>query len=397
MITQKKGAVPESQGEGLITKGRRLDFGFHRTREPVILALLSTVAVVFFSAVSGLSGIYHAQQKSLGIQWFARGTKDLGAQRFAPAVAEFRSALLYSRDNYSYQLSLAQALLGQNRTDEASAYLSNLWDREPENGFVNLYLARIAVQKEESDQALRYYHNAIYATWPDDQRTARRDARLELIDYLLKINDKPQAQSELIALAANWEGDTALQARIGGLFLKAQDYRDALKAYRVSFEGSRKDPGILAGAGRAAFELRQYRDAHQYLQAAVEAGSREPDVPAKLKTAELVLQMDPFRRQISIAERGRLVIEAYTVAGQHLDSCIAATGSGPAGEALQNLSETWTTMKPQMTERGLRRNPDLTESAMELVFNIERQSASGCSATPADQALLLIGKLHEGN
>ena len=55
-------------------------------------------------------------------------------------------------------------------------------------------------------------------------------------------------------------------------------------------------------------------------------------------------------------------------------------------------------MKPQITERGLRRNPELAEAAMDLVFKIERQANVDCGApTGTDMALLLISKLHEGN
>src|SRR5579862_830448 len=132
-------------------------------RQPVVLAVLAVLAVIFFLAVTGLSRAYHAQRESLGNRWFSRGVADLNAQRFDGAVMEFRSALLYSRDNYSYQLNLAEALIGLKRTSEASTYLVNLWDRQPEDGLVNLSLARIAVQRGQTEQALRYYHNAIYA------------------------------------------------------------------------------------------------------------------------------------------------------------------------------------------------------------------------------------------
>ena len=132
---------------------------------------------------------------------FTRGTADLKDGHFDRAVGDFRAALLYSRDNYDYQLNFAQALIGLKRTDEAYAYLINLWEREPENGLVNLELARIAAQKGQTEQALRYYHNVIYATWPSDQEVERRDTRLELIEYLLRNKAKAQAQSELIALS----------------------------------------------------------------------------------------------------------------------------------------------------------------------------------------------------
>jgi len=36
-----------------------------------------------------------------------------------------------SRDDYSYQFSLAEALVGLNRSSEAQAYLINLWERQP--------------------------------------------------------------------------------------------------------------------------------------------------------------------------------------------------------------------------------------------------------------------------
>jgi predicted Zn-dependent protease len=105
-------------------------------------------------------------------------------QLFERAGNEFRSALLYSCDDYAYRPNLAETLIGMKRTGEARSYLVNLWEREPENGLVNLELARIAAQTGQVEQALRYYHNAIYATWPGNQEVERRDTRLELIEFL---------------------------------------------------------------------------------------------------------------------------------------------------------------------------------------------------------------------
>lgn len=151
----------------------------------------------------------------------------------------------------------------------ALAYLTNLWEREPENGFVNLELARIAAQRGETDQAIRFYHNAVYAVWPTDQEGTRRDARLELIELLLRIKDQGQAQGELIALAESVGPDPVLQERIGGLFLRAEDYIHALAAFDSVLKSDRHNVPALAGAGDAAFELGQYPLAQRYLQAAV--------------------------------------------------------------------------------------------------------------------------------
>jgi hypothetical protein len=55
-------------------------------------------------------------------------------------------------------------------------------------------------------------------------------------------------------------------------------------------------------------------------------------------------------------------------------------------------------MKPRISEQELRQNPDLMEQAMDLVFEIERQTSATCGTpTGEDLALLLISKLHEGN
>lgn len=386
-----------SQPETITPSEKEPGLRYYLKREPLILAVLFALAVLAFLGVSGLSRIYHAQQADLGNRWFTRGEADLKAHRYELAVNEFRTALLYSRDNYTYQLDLAEALIGLKKTNEAYAYLVNLWEREPENGLVNLELARIAVQRADTEKALRYYHNAIYAIWPGDQDVESRNARLELIEYLLSINAKTQAQAELIALAENLKEDPAMHARVGDLFMQAQDYEHGLAEYHQSLKLDRHNAAALAGAGRAAFELGRYELAQRYLEAAVAANPNDARSAELVKTTELILRMDPFRRQISVDQRHRIVIQAFNAAGERLKAC-PAFGSSANPSAQPGLAEKWANMKPQITEEGLRRNPDLVEQAMNLVFDIERQASAACGPpTGTDLALLLISKLHEGN
>ena len=384
-----------SGGRADVAKG--MDLRAYVRQQPVMLGLLAVVGLVFFLAVAGLSRTYHAQRDALGERWFSRGVADLGARHFDSAVTEFRAALLYSRDNYAYQLNLAAALIGLKRTTEANSYLVNLWERQPEDGVVNLELARIAAQRAQTKQALRYYHNAIYAVWPSDEEGKRRETRLELIEFLLSIQAKAEAQSELIALEENLGNDASLQEHVGDLFVRAQDYEHALDAYRMSLKSDRHNEAALAGAGLAAFELGHYPLAERYLQAAVSENSSDVQSGERLRTTELVLRMDPFRRQIAAADRDRIVMEAFAAAGKRLSSCATPKASGAAA-AQPSLADNWAKMKPQISGQGLRRNPDLVEKVMDLVFEIERQSSATCG-TPAgtDLALLLIAKLHEGN
>ncbi len=368
------------------------------SRRPVVLALLFFAAIVSFLAVTALSRAFQARQDALADRWFTRGIAELNAQRFQNAALDFRSALRYSRDNYSYQLNLAEALLGLNKPDEAEAYLVNLWERQPENGFVNLELARVAAQRGQTDHALRYYHNAIYATWEGNQDVSRRFTRLELIEYLLKINAKTQAQAELIALAANDGNDAIEQAQLGTLFLRAQDYEHAFGAFRQSLKSDSHDHIALAGAGLAAFKLARYDVAEKYLQEAVTADPQDTQSAAQLKTAKDVLLFDPFHHELSANQRAHIVIEDFNIAGDRLKSCSTPGASGQPATSQTTLADNWARMKPRIVESTLRRDPDLVESAMELVFNIERQTSTSCGVpTGPDMALLLIARLHEGS
>ena len=389
--------MPESQGKKMAA-GAGEKLRLYLRQQPLMLVLLAVLAVISFLGVTGLSREYHAQRDFLGDRWFARGVADLRAQHYDRAVTEFRSALLYSRDNYTYQLNLAEALIGLKRTGEAAAYLTNLWERQPEDGLVNLELARIAVEKGQTEQALRYYHNAIYAAWPSDREGKRRDARLELIEFLLNTRAKAQAQSELIALQENLGDDPAQQERVGDLFLRTEDYEHALAAYRQSLKLERDNRAALAGAGFAAFELGRYPVAQRYLDAALAGDPNNTRSAGLLKMTEMVLELDPFRRQLSVSQRAKIVALDFSKAGERLKACSAARGLALPTAVQSSLAGSWARLKPQISEGELRRNPDLVESAMDLVFDIERQTSVTCG-TPsgADMALLLIAKLHEGN
>src|ERR1700740_3482665 len=62
--------------------GRLEDLRLYLRQQPVMLALLAVLAVIFFSAVTGLSSTYHAQREALGDRWFSRGGAGPKAGRF---------------------------------------------------------------------------------------------------------------------------------------------------------------------------------------------------------------------------------------------------------------------------------------------------------------------------
>ena len=376
----------------------RLDLSRYLRREPVTLALLSTGVVIFFLAVTGISRLFYAQQDALARRWSMRGVDDLNAGRYAVAIPEFRTALVYARDDFNFRLGLAQALLGSHRTDEAYSYLVSLHSEHPENGLVNLELARIAVERNDTAEAVRDYHNAIYASWPGDQEKQEREARFELVGYLLRINARTQAESELISLAASLGDDAAQQARLGKLFLSIQDNEHALTAFRRSLLADPHNPDALSGAGVSAFNLGRYTLAVRYLQQVVSQNPADTQNHDRLKIATLVLQLDPFQPQLRVAQEYSRVVAAFATAGERMKSCPVAASYAAPDNPKEDLLAEWNSLKPHVTPAGLRGDPDTVETAMNLAFTIERQANEWCGqSTPADTALLLIAKLREGS
>lgn len=371
---------------------------WYAAREPLVIFVLSAVAIVCFFLVSALSGVYKHELDDHGTAWFNRGQDDLHAGQLARAVADFQAALTYSRDNYQYELSLAQALASLNRTEEARTYLVSLWQRQPENGSVNLELARIYAGKGDVTQALRYYHNAIYAVWSGDAEPQQLSVRLELVKFLLARKAFNQAESELIAAGRSIPDNPALQMEIGDLFMKVPDYERALALYRQALKLKPHNQSALARAGRAAFELGQYRLADRYLAAAVSAKPNDIESLDMLRMARTIPKMDPYNF-LSTAERDRTVVTDFNTAGARLNACInSASKNAATDSSLQSLNEQWTEMKTRLNVRSLRQHPEWTDSAMDLVFNIERQTANVCGTpTGDDLMLLLIAKRHEGS
>jgi hypothetical protein len=161
-----------------------------------------------------------------------------------------------------------------------------------------------------------------------------------------------------------------------------------------------------AGAGIAAFQTGQYPAAERYLHEAVAAAPADTSSAALLATTQSVLQMDPFRPRLSDADRNRIAMNAFNTAGDRLKACPALGGAGAsipgkstanaANGNTQTLAQQWDKLKPRITDRGLRHDPDLVNAAMNLAFQIERAANSACApASPADKALLLIANLHE--
>jgi tetratricopeptide (TPR) repeat protein len=374
----------------------------------VVLVLLTAGAMVGFAVVGHLVTRYNANQQARGRRLYAQGLADLNSGSADKALEEFRAALTSDPNNTQYQLTLGRALRDTGRLDEAQSYLESLWQGAPESGVINLALARVAARRGSIDDALRYYHNAMYGIWPSDAGANRRKAQIELIEFLLQKNDLPQARAELVALAGSLPPDPVLQLRTAELMLQAQDYTDALGEYQRVLHTDRGNASALAGAGETAYSAGRYRTAQHYLQAAVNSDPHDSNLRDLLASTNEILETNPFARRISDAERNRRLGAAFDDAGQRLTSCAQQKGLdiGTVKPVASSLSPTtspasplvalhlrWLATKPDIGRLRYPGENDLPDVIMDLVFSIEQQTAQDCGEPQGvDRALLLISR-----
>ena len=372
---------------------------------PLILLILTLAAAVSFAAVSHLVVRFTANQQSRGRKLYAEGLDDAKAGRYEDAIAAFRAALTCDPNNSQYQLSLARALRDSNdprRLDEAESYLIALWQRAPQDAAVNLALARVAAHRGSIEDATRYYHNAMYGVWNADPDANRTKARIELIQFLLKKGAPDKAESELMALAASLPPDPAAHLQAAQLFEPAQDYAGALAQYKEVLHVDPANLVALTGAGKAAYHSGNYATAQRYLRAAVNANPQDANAHQLLAATDLILRANPFQSHISDAERNRRITAAFTQAEKRLAQCARQTGvdlGAPATVAtspLSSLQSRWMAAKPDLARLRSAAETALPDSLMDVVFQIEQQTASTCGPPQGlDLALLLISQKRE--
>jgi len=367
-------------------------------RTPLVIAGLTIVAVLGFLGVSRLSNRFQEQKKALARHLYQRA---LAEQQSNPEVAlqHFRTALSYSPDNFQYELSLARTLRDTGRTDEAETYLISLWERAPQNGAVNLALGRLAVRESRIDKVIQYYHNAIYGVWDSDPEQKRLDAWFELAEVLLRLNARPQAQAELIALSVNLPPKPESLLHLADFFFQTQDYDHALSEYGRVLQLDRTNPEAVTGAAQAAFKLARYRTAEHYLETASKVNANNPQITQMLTISKLILEQDPFSRGLSPQERSHRIRTVLGQAGERLDTCFKSQASGSNAGAPSNylpaLRTQWEQMNRMLRRLGSKGESGLADEVMDLALRIEQQTAD-CPSTTEDQALLLLAQSRAG-
>jgi tetratricopeptide (TPR) repeat protein len=401
-----------------------------------VILVLTLAAAVAFAAVSHLVTRFNLNQQARGRHLYDAGLADMTAHNPSRALEEFRAALTCDPNNSLYQLNLGRALRDTGRLDEAESYLESLWERSPEDGTINLALARLAARRGSLDDTTRYYHNAMYGVWGNaDADSNRRKARIELIEFLLQKNALAPANAELVALAGFLPADPALHLQAAQLFGQAKDYSNALAEYekvlrldqshantssnntsaesnngRLTGEHdaiSHSNFTALAGAGEAAYRAGHYRTAAHYFEDVVKADPEDSTSRALHASATLILEVDPFLRRISDVERNRRIAADFTTAGDRLAICAQqkgvdlqtanapatsqpSTSASSSASPLIDLQSRWLAAKKDLPRLRVIAETDLPDAIMDVVFQVEQQTATVCGQPEGNDAALLL-------
>lgn len=347
-------------------------------REPVLFGAIILLLIGLWVATHYLTAAYEHRQPELARAWYEKGESEMRSGRTQQAVAALSTALAYSHDSFPARLKLAEALAAANRLREARAYFTTLWEQQPANATVNLELARLAVRSGDAADAIRHYHGAVYGVWDDNPVENRRVARLELIGFLLRHQARQQAESELIALAADLPRDPKLLVTAGDCFLQAGNARRALDEYLQAAGLDASNSAAAKGAGKAAFLIGDYAGAERYLKIALNVNPDDGEAAGLLHTAQLVLQMDPTAPRLSAEERTRRVLDAVNKAQSGLETCAKQRGMtltlqfdaraapGPLSSDYAQLMS----LKPRLRTQILRAEPELIDTAMDLRVSV---------------------------
>lgn len=354
--------------------------------EMVQLVALILVAVGAFFVTRTVAANNRGMNTRNAAEWFHRGEQYRNSGRIDEAINAFRRATVRSRDNQRYRLALAQALQLNGDREGARNILLSLRESAPEAVSVNLPLARLAAERGDVTETLRFYRDVLYAPWPADTSEARRRVRVELIRFLLTHDLADRAEPELLAASADVPDDVAHHLELARLFVEAGDSRNALAHFQQVLRLSPAHEDALAGAGEAAFQLGRYSLARTYLH---ETSTDSEAVRTTRDLVDLLLSRDPLAPRIGSRERRNRLTTNFAYTQQRFSSCVARRGE----------SDTQLQAELEAFGRELKRpsslDQDRIEAGVDLIDRAERSALQRCGPpNTIDRALLLIARQH---
>jgi tetratricopeptide (TPR) repeat protein len=279
-----------------------------------------------------LASVERGELAAEAMSYFDQGQRLASERRYEEAIPIYRRAAALQRNNRSYRLALARALVASGRYEESAPILAEALRDDPNDGPTNLEMARALRAQHDTDAAAAYFHGAIYGSWATSGDRNSLTARLELVEMLAGEHRERELLSELLPLEDLATGNVALQARVAELLLIAGSPARAAAVYRTLVQETPEDARAYSGLGNAELALGNYRAARSAYSAALRHGG-DAGVREALERAAELDQLDPTQRRLSLHdkfERSRQILARSMAV---LEQCSASAGA--ASLALQ--------------------------------------------------------------
>jgi tetratricopeptide (TPR) repeat protein len=359
-------------------------------------AAVFAVMAVLFALTSYMANSYHRAQLREAANHFAVGNQLATKGEDAAAFENYRTALTLQPTNSDYRMQMALALLRAGRLEESQTHLRELLQADPTNGLANLAMARIANQNNNLADADTYYHRAIYGLWPTDGQSNRLQARLELVDLLVRLDQKPQLLSELMSLQEEMPPDDALKRRLAGLFLTAGSPSHAQELYQELVRADRRDAQAYSGLGESEFQSGDYAAAQRAFQTAIRLNPDDELSSKHLEVSKNALALDPELAGLGSGERYLRSRRLVVLALAQLDLCGGAQ-NGNSETAIQSLRKA---AQERIAERVRGRVPEETiEANLSLASGLwqTRQNLCPQVVSSEDAVALILRRLAQSS
>jgi len=352
-----------------------------------LTAVVAAVAGLLLLAVS-LGYVYRTQRSASARRYFQAANDLVASGRFSEAIEPYRHALSIAPAE-EYRLALALALVHVQRLDEAGIYLREVLRNNPNSGPANLGLAEVDAASGQLDEAVGYYHRALYGVWPGDPQRQRVETRMELVDALAKAGRKKQAQAELLSLMAVMPADPGVRKRVAHLLLDFGLTHEAADVFRELLQDHKNDPDLYAGLGDADAAQWNYPAACSAYRHAQRLKPNDATISQRLESCGEVLALDPSSARLSAAERfkrSRALLELVLAAH---DECAVARPVDPRPEGAAALADR--AQKELAAPRRPSTYSDAADENIELAEQLWAARPQACQAanppTPLDRVM----------
>ena len=206
---------------------------------------------------------------------FQSAVASLAQKNYAEAEKAFRQVREMDPGNVGALMGLAEAWVGQDKTDEALKLLEAEAEKNPSRPDIRVGLANIAVRLRQYDLALAEYQKALDATAKDSRAAA--DLYLRIGETYRRKGDLNSATVALRRAREILPGNEAVEGTLALLLDTAGQKEEAIQAYQAVLKGS---PNNSVALNNLAFLLAETGgDLDKALEYAQHARQLEPRAP----------------------------------------------------------------------------------------------------------------------